>query len=146
MTIIDSRVQRGKLTLTLLDPTGKAAGTALDISCQPTSVTIKSKVNEGSATQVLCGDSSQSGGVTDYTLELTAIQDFDDPQGFVLWAFANDGKKATFEWTTNDTAKALVMTGTVTVRPIDIGGAVGVQITSAVSWPCAAKPTIKPVS
>lgn len=142
MTVKDSRVERGKLTLTLLDADGKPTGTPLDISCQSTSVAIKTKVNEGSSQQVLCGDVTSTGGTTDYTLDVTNIQDFDDPQGFVLWCLAHDGDSAQFEWLPNDKGTCPTFSQNVVVRPIDIGGNVGVQNTGQISWPLAGKPKV----
>lgn len=141
MPITDSRVSKGTLKFTLTG--GGGPGTPLDISCQVTSIACTPKVNAGNSQQVLCGDTSNTGGTTDWTLDATVIQDWDKvapDQSFVLWCLTNDGKAATVAWTPNDGAKTPAFAGTVTVQPIAIGGAVGVQITSALTWPMTGAP------
>ncbi|MEV3852737.1 hypothetical protein AB0J38_00165 [Streptomyces sp. NPDC050095] len=140
----DSRVRRGSLKLTLA---GSDAGDVLDVSCQPTNVTLTPDTDEGDSQEVLCGDVLSTGGATSWTLDVTSIQDFDNAQGFTLWALENEGKSATFEWKPNDVSGSPTFTGTVTVRAMAIGGDVATQNTSDVSWPITSgKPQIKPAS
>jgi hypothetical protein len=138
----DSRVKKGKLTFTVDD--GSGSGTAVDFSCQPTAVALTPNTDEGDSVEVLCGDSLTTGGTTSWTLDVTSVQDFDDPDGFVLWALANDGASADFEWLPNDTGDCPTFTGTVTVRPMAIGGDVATQNTSDISWPITSGPVATP--
>jgi hypothetical protein len=139
MTITDSRVQKGKLTFTLVDAGTKAAGVPLDVSCQVTNFVFKGKANKGTAIQTLCGDSSGGGGSTDWTAEGVVVQDFDDPAGFCLWALANLGKKATIEFVPND-LKKVSFSQVTTIEALDIGGNVGAQVTSAFAWSLDGQP------
>lgn len=144
MTNVDSRVRRGSLKLTL---EGNEDGDVLDVSCQPTNVTLTPDTDEGDSQEVLCGDVLSTGGATSWTLDITSIQDFDAPQGFTLWALANEGKPAKFEWKPNDVAASPTFIGTLTVRAMAIGGDVATQNTSDVSWPITSgKPQIKPAT
>ena|SRR2546422_9570547 len=132
----DSRVKKGSIKFTV--PPG--TGTAVDFSCQPTNVTLTPNTDEGDTVEVLCGDTLTSGGSTTWTLDITSVQDFDDPEGFTLWALANDGAQASFEWLPNDTGLCPTFSGTVTVRAMAIGGDVAAQNTSDVSWPISGTP------
>lgn len=141
MTVTDSRVRRGKLTFTL---TGGGSNEPFEASCQPTTVTLTPKVGDSSSVETLCGDSLDSDGLTTWSLTLTAIQDWTNKDGFVLWTLANDGKTATFSWKPNDDPATGTFTGTVTVQALAIGGDVGKSLTSDADWPMTGPPVLTP--
>lgn len=127
MTVVDSRVRKGSLTV----------GTEA-FSCQPTNVNIApdhSGTTEDPV-EVLCGDTvtDTAGQTLTATLNITAIQDFTDAAGFEGYAWANDGTEQDFVWTpTSDATDA--WTGKVTVQAITVGGDVAARLTADAAWP-----------
>lgn len=130
MAITDSRLKGGTLTLDSL-PFGK----------QMTSVKLTPDVDEqGEAVETLTGDKVGANEVTTWSLELGAIQDFDDSAGFVEYARANAGDEVSFTWTPNNT-DAPSYAGTVKVRAVEIGGEVAARLSSTTTWPIITGPT-----
>lgn len=137
MTIVDSRVRRGKLTFSTDDGSGTAV--EHDFSCSPTSVSIEPKASDdGDAVEVLCGDSVPPGKKYEYTLKLDAIQDFDDPSGFQNFSWDHVGETVGFTWQPNP--KAQVYTGKVVVDPVTVGGEVNKRINTTAEWTIAGQP------
>lgn len=128
--IEESRLKGGTLTLDA-QPFGK----------QMTSVALTPAVRqEGEAIETLTGDTKSPEDVTDWALDLGAIQDFDDPAGFVAFANANAGDEVAFSWQPNATGAA-TYTGTVKVRAVAIGGDVNARLSNSTSWPVTGQPT-----
>jgi len=129
-TIEDSRNDTGVLTVD-----------AVPFAKQMTSVALTPATEEdGDAVETLSGARIEPDEVTSWTLDLGAIQDFDDPAGFVEFARANAGEIVPFTWTPNDTG-APTYTGTVRVRAVTIGGEVATRLNSDASWPVIGEPT-----
>lgn len=129
MSITKSRLKKGKLTLT---PDG---GIAVDFSCQPTNVTLSTDYEEdGEVLEVLCGDSDAPTLKTGRTLKVTAVQDFDDPNGFINFLWDNETEVVAFTWTPNSDGGP-TYTGRVQCRLGDIGGDVAAQLTSDLELP-----------
>jgi hypothetical protein len=127
VAVVDSRVRKGSLTI---------GGEVF--SCQPTNVNIApdhSGTTEDPV-EVLCGDTiSDTGSQTlTATLNITAIQDFTNADGFIGYAWANDGTEQDFTWEpTEDDTDA--WTGKTTVQAITMGGDVATRLTSEAAWP-----------
>lgn len=141
MTIVDSRLKKGKLTFAT-----QAAPTiaVMDVSCQATSVILEpSKDEQGDPVEVLCGDAVAAVSITTWTMNLTAIQDFDSDgtgtsQSFVLWALENDGTTFAYTWQPNETSGTF--SGTVVVSAVSIGGEVALRLTTETEWSINGKP------
>ncbi|GIG64259.1 hypothetical protein [Phytomonospora endophytica] len=129
MSITKSRVKKGKLTFTGTD------GVEVDFSCQPTNVTIGTDYDEsGDTVEVLCGDTDVPEVTTSRKLKVTAIQDFDSPEGFQAFLLANEGRVVEFEWLPNADGGP-TFSGTVQCRVGDIGGDVASSLTSDLELP-----------
>lgn len=129
--IEESRQKGGTLTLD-----------AQPFAKQMTDVTLTPAVRtEGEALETLSGDTLSPDEVTDWVLDMGAIQDFLDPAGFVAFANANAGDEVAFEWKPNAAATSPTYTGTVKVRAVAIGGAVNARLSNSTSWPVTGQPT-----
>lgn len=130
MPITDSRNKTGTLTLD-----------ALPFATQATAVSlVPSTDEEGDAVETLSGDTISPDDVTTWTLNITAIQDFEDAAGLLEFLRANAGEEVPFNW--KPTAAAIPnWTGTVKVRPTVIGGNVNERLTSEIVLPVTVGPT-----
>lgn len=107
---------------------------------QLTSVTLTPSVDtEGDSVETLSGAKQEPDEVTSWVLELGAIQDFDDPAGFVEYARANRGQLVSFSWLPNS-AGAPTYSGTVRVRAVAIGGTVAQRNNTEANWPVIGEP------
>lgn len=134
MAVVESKLKTGSLKL------GTAPGT--EFGCQETNVRITPEHNEsGDTVETLCGDTLTASTTTSWTLNGTAIQDWDAPTGtsLVQYSWAHDGETVDFVWKPN--AGSTSFTGKVTVRALELGGDVNTRITTDFSWPMAGKPT-----
>lgn len=127
--IEDSRLKGGTLTI----DGHNFAKQFTEVSLEP------SEEEEGEAAETLSGATIEPDEVTSWVLNLGAIQDFDDPAGFVEYARANRGEVVSFTWTPNATGAA-TYTGTVRVRAVTIGGAVATRLTTTKGWPVIGEP------
>lgn len=128
-TIEDSRNKGGTLTLD-----------AVAFGKQMTSVSlVPATEEEGEAVETLTGATIDADEVTTWALELGAIQDFDDPAGFVEFARLNAGELVPFSWVPNADG-APTYSGTVRVRAVTIGGEVAKRLNSDTSWPVIGDP------
>lgn len=122
--IEDSRLSGGTLTLD-----------AIPFAKQMTTVELEpSTAEEGEHVEVLSGATLDPDEVTSWVLNLGAIQDFDDPTGFVEFARANAGQLVPFSWQPNAVG-APTYTGTVRVRAVKIGGEVAKRLGNESGWP-----------
>jgi hypothetical protein len=131
MPITDSRLKVGMLTLD-----------GIEFASQATNVTLTPDTAEdGDALEVLSGETITPDESTSWVMAITAVQDFDDPDGFINFALGNAGELVPYSWTPNDTATGVTYTGSVRVRPVPIGGDVASRNTTAASWPIDGAPT-----
>ena len=75
-----------------------------------------------------------------WSLNIDAIQDFEDAAGLVNYLMDNALAEVPFEWcpiTTDGT----IYSGTVQIVPMEVGGDVGVQIVTSVELPLVGEPT-----
>jgi hypothetical protein len=134
MPVVQSKVRSGLLQLE-----GAAANTWETFSCQPTAVAITPTNTEGTTgdeLEVLCGDKIPGDATSDEkgaTLDITAIQDFDDPNGLQKYAWVSDGLVKAFRWRPTADSQDL-WEGTVRVRAIGVGGTVGERLDQTFSW------------
>lgn len=129
--IVEHRVRKGTLTLD---------GT--DFGSSPTNVNLTPSTSaDGDPLEVLSGATIAADDETDWTLNITAIQDFNDAAGFVAFALARAGDQIPFVWRPSEAPTSVSYAGTVTVRPVPIGGDVNARITTAAAWPLDGAPT-----
>ncbi len=130
MTVVESKLRQGRLTLS-------DGVTTQDFACQPTSVIIKSSYKEdGDPVEVLCGDNLPAATTVNKSLVVTAIQDFDNPAGFMRYLREHELQDLAFAWQANPAAE--VAAGTVQARLGDWGGDVGKRLTTAPEMPIIA--------
>lgn len=126
--ITESRNKNGTLTLD-----------ALAFASQATNVRLVPDTDEaGDVLETLSGDTSQADDETSWSLVIGAVQDFDDPAGFVAFAFNNANELVPFSWQPN--ADSPTYTGNVRVRPVEIGGDVNKRLTTEAEWPINGQP------
>lgn len=134
MPIIDSRLKTGVLAF--------GGATPRDFSCQPTNVKLTPSTNTEDPVETLCGLSIAGAGSTTWVLAGTAIQDFDDVSGFVLFAFNNDGETVPFTWTPNPDSGT--WSGTCIVQAVELGGDVNTRLTTDFTFSVNGKPLLTP--
>ena len=118
MTINVSKLKTGTLTFE-----------AQPFACQMTNVTITPDYkDDGDAVETLCGDTIAADTVRTDTLKITAIQDFDDPDGFIAYTWANDLTTVAFSW--KPSATSPTYSGNVQIRALPVGGDVNSRLTS----------------
>lgn len=131
MPATQSKVRNGTLTLD---------GT-LAVHTQARNVEIKGKTSgaddpvELVSAELLAGDAKR-----EYTLNFKMIQDFDDPNGVIAFAWENEGEVVPVTWKPNPAGPTWA--GNVVVEIIDSGGDAGKRVESDVSWKFTAKPTL----
>jgi hypothetical protein len=131
MPFKDSRQGPGTLLI------GTAPGT--EYGFQASAVKLVPSVDSTDGTPTLAVPEPPPLTTTSYSLDGTAINDYTDPAGLQRYCYDHDGEEQDFVWTPN-TADAAVLTGRLTVRAFEMGGDVGVQVTTDFSWPCTGKP------
>lgn len=124
MAIRDSRNKNGTLTLDALAFASQATNVTLDPSTD----------EEGDGLEVLSGETIDPDEVTSWSLEIEAVQDFDDPAGFVKFCKDNAGQAVPFTWAPSG-ATGPTYSGSVRVRPVRIGGDVNTRLTTPASFP-----------
>ena len=91
------------------------------------------------AGEVLSGDPLPAETEAKWTMALVAVQDFDDPAGFVNFTWTNQGEKVPYSWTPNEGGPTF--SGVVTVWPVELGGDVAKRLTTEAEWELEDKPT-----
>lgn len=130
MPITDSRLKGGTLTLG-----------ATSFAKQMTSVALTPSTEEdGEPVETLDGSEISAEEKTTWSLDLGAIQDFDDAAGFIAYTWTNAGDEVTFTWEPNS-VDAPSYGGTVKVRPVAVGGDVNARLTTTASFPLVGDPT-----
>jgi hypothetical protein len=124
MTVIDSRLGPGTLTL----------GTLTGAGCQMSNVRLVPDREEEDGTPTLCDPAPAPLIRTTWSLQGSAVQDWESDEGFVEFCRTNDGTTVTFEWVPS-TAKQVTYSGSVQVRAVEFGGDVGSQNTCDFEFP-----------
>jgi len=123
--IVESRNKSGTLTL--------GTGTPKSFACQATNVRISPQHEEtDDALETLCGDELPAAKKRTDVLGIVAVQDFSDPAGFVAFTWENDLASVPFTWAPNATGPTYA--GTVEVLALEVGGDVGVRLTTEAEW------------
>lgn len=123
MTIKDHRNKEGTLTLD-----------ALSFASQATNVTLEPDTDEdGDRLEVLSGETVEPDEVTSWELRVEAVQDFDDPAGFIRFCIDNAGEIVPFSWAPS--TDGVVYSGSVKIRPVRIGGDVAKRLTTPAAFP-----------
>lgn len=128
MPLVDSRLGPGTITFG-----------AVDYSYQAANVRLVPSVDETDGTKTLAEPAPPPLAAITWALEGTVIQDFDAAAGFVNWAFDNSLTEVAFVFTPT-TPAGVSWAGTVQVRPVEMGGDAGVQVTTDFSMPCVGVP------
>lgn len=131
MTVVDSRLKSGTLTIDAVAFTGQATNVQL----------VPSFSEEGDRLETLSGEVLDPEDVTDWSFNFTAVQDFDDEEGWIEFARANNGEIVPFTFKPNNSATAPTYSGTCKVRAVPIGGPVNTRLTSDAAWPVKTGPT-----
>lgn len=126
-TVVESKLRQGHLKL---GPTG----TQVEFSCQANNVTITSSYSEdGDPLEMLCGVTLPAATTVQKALKVTAVQDFDDPAGFMRYLRGHELETIEFEWQANPAAE--IASGTLQARLGDWGGDVGKRLTTELELP-----------
>lgn len=118
-------------------------GSEQEVSCQITTGTVTWDTDQEDDTPVLCGDVEPGAVTFTAALEATLYQDI-SAEGVVEWSWSNKGSTVPVEFVPS-TAKARKITGSIQVRPIDVGGDVKAKPTSDIEWPFVGEPTLDDV-
>lgn len=130
MPIVESRLRNGLLTIG-----------GVTFATQASNVTLSPDVDEeGDTLEVLSGDTILPSERTSWTLGIEAVQDFDDPAGFVNYAFQNAGDVVDFTWRPGPAGDSPTYAGSVKVRAVEIGGDVNSRLSTSAEWPCQGTP------
>lgn len=124
MPLVDSRLGVGTLLF----------GTQ-DVSFQASNVRLTPDVSEDDGTPTLAEPEPPPLATVAWSLAGTVIQDFSaGVESFVNWCSDNSLTDSTFTFTPN-TADGVIYAGTVQVRPVEIGGDAGTQVTTDFEMP-----------
>jgi hypothetical protein len=111
-------------------------GGSLDVSCQVTSCTIVAAENVATDDDLdlLCGEMLLGDETVTFTWTLNAnlVQDL-AASGVIAWSYTNKGLEKAFKFIPN-TVSARMVTGTIKVVPITIGGDAKKRPTSDITW------------
>lgn len=128
--IVESKLKSGTLTF---DGTAAFATQATNVRLVP------STDAKGDPLETLSGATLEPADETKWNLVVEAVQDFTDPTGFVNYALEHAGDVVTYVWKPN--AVGPTYSGTVKVRPVEIGGDVNARLSTDAEWPCQETPT-----
>ena len=126
--ITDSRQGIGTLTI---------GGT--DFAAQASTVKLTPTVNTEDGTPTLAVPKPAPNTTVAWALNVSAIQDFADPAGFVNFLMDNALSELPFVWEPI-TGAAPAYSGTVQIVPIEVGGDVAVQVVTDVELPLVGEP------
>lgn len=130
MPVTDSRQKNGALTLD-----------ATSFQTQARNVTIVPPKPPDNPDMVLSGDPLAPEKADAWTLKVTAVQDFTNPEGFSAYTWNHEGERVPFVWQPVG-ATGPTYAGTVTVWPVEHGGDVGPRLEADAEWVMDAKPTV----
>lgn len=138
MTITESRLKEGTLTLGTVTPPGSTT-----FACQATNVHVTPDYSDdGDAVETLCGDEIPAGKKESWVLAGTSIQDFDDPDGFLAYCYTNAMTTVAFTWQPN--LSAPTWAGDCVVVALEEGGDVNSRLTTDWEFDIVGRPTRTP--
>ena len=122
-TLTKSRVWKATFTLGP-DPDGK------EFACQATNIHVTpTSDTDGDPIKTACGNEWPAARTTSYVIGGSSLQDFDDPEGFLDYCFANQDTEVPFALTMND-AGAPSWAGNCTIVALEEGGDAGVDLST----------------
>lgn len=132
----DSRLGPGTLTI----------GELTAVECQMQNIRLTPEHNEEEGVPTLCDPKPVPTFTTAWTLQGTAIQDFELAalEGFQEYCRTNNGIEKPFTWVPNTNyggTTKVQYSGTVQIRAVEIGGEPGKQITTEFALPVKGEPT-----
>jgi hypothetical protein len=114
---------------------------AVEFSCQVTSVTLSSDASADDPVKVLCGEEVPGARTYAFSLAGTVLSDISDAAGIVMFTWDHMGETVPFVFTPS-TAAAVAWSGSVIIDPLPIGGdEVGANMTSDFEFACVGTPT-----
>lgn len=127
MSVTDSRLKSGSLSLTVGQDT-------IAVGCQARNVSIDPDQDGGDdLIEVLCGDVLGGSATAKDVLHIESIQDFTDTAGVQAFLWRNRGRAASFSWAPDKTTAG--WTGRVTVVAPKVGGDVNKQLDYSIDLP-----------
>jgi hypothetical protein len=111
-----------------------------EFGTQASTVKLTPSVDSTDGTPTLATPEPAPDSKVTWALNISAIQDFDDPAGLVNYLMDNALAEVPFTWTPN-TDGGTTYSGTVQIVPIEIGGDVAVQAITDVELPLVGQPT-----
>jgi len=135
-----SKMKVGPGRFTLYDG-ADATGTPTDFSCQLTATTVAWSDETGDPIDVLCGE--EEPGDTTWSATIAGSM-YQDPAILLPWTWENKGRTFFSRFVPSDAAGKMV-TGRVTVKPLDFGGDVKTSATSDFEWSYVGEPQIENV-
>lgn len=137
ITITQSKNKNGELKLGV--ETGGIGG--VSFACQSTNIRITPTVGtEGEPVESLCGATLSADDTITYALTIGAIQDFDDPDGFQAYTWANKLTVVGFSWKPNEHSPTY--TGRCKIIPAEVGGDVARRLTTEVTFAIQGEPEV----
>jgi hypothetical protein len=118
---------------------GTVAPDMISVEAQAATVELTPTVNSNDGTPTLETPEPAPDTSITWGLKISAIQDFEDPAGFVNFLMDHALSQLEFTWTPI-TAGAPTYSGTVQIVPIAIGGDVAVQTVTDVELPLVGQP------
>lgn len=119
-------------------------GSEQAIECQITSAVVAWDVDAEDDVPLLCGEVAAGDEIFTATISGNLFQDL-STGGIVEWSWTNKGAEMPVEFIPS-TAEAKKITGTVKVRPIDIGGDAKAKARSDFEWPFVGEPVLGAVT
>jgi hypothetical protein len=131
MVVKVSKLKDGTLTLD---------GTAFATQATNVRLVPPSQPKGNDVGEVLSGDPLPPESEDPWTMALKAIQDFEDPAGFVNFTWVNQGVEVPYTWAPQGVTGPS-FTGSVTIWPVELGGDVNKRLDVDAEWNLSAKPT-----
>jgi len=119
-------------------------GDLISIECQLTSAVVSWDVDADDDVPLLCGDVAPGDEIFTATLSGNLFQDL-STGGIVEWSWTNKGTSQPVEFIPS-TSEAKKITGTIKVRPIDVGGDAKAKARSDFEWPFVGEPVLGAVT
>lgn len=119
-------------------------GDEIAIDCQLTSALVSWDVDADDDVALLCGETAPGDEIFTATLSGNLFQDL-STGGIVEWSWTNRGTSQPVEFIPS-TAEGKKITGTIKVRPIDIGGEAKTKARSDFEWPFVGEPELAAVT
>ncbi len=135
-------------TITIIEGHLRLGLTEADVvarDCQLVSGAVTATPNLQTVPATFCAPETQTPAATGWSLVITVLQDWTDPDGVCWFLFDHDTELAVWELALNDDEDA-ILNGTCRLVAASFGGAAGAPLQSDVTLPVQAKPTKGPLA